>query len=107
MAGRKYDSIVHFVSESLVDKIGDSRVVVWWPNCSKGKWWEGQLIGRSINVSYFKTSLHGRIILYVLSTSLPYILYQRNCAILGIYSFASAPALQLPRNIPPQQFLWS
>ena len=50
MAGRKYDGIVHFVSESLVDEIGDSRVVVWWLNCSKGKWWEGQLVGRSISI---------------------------------------------------------
>ena len=45
MPDSKYDGVVHFVSDSLVDEVGNGRVVVWWPNCSKGKRWEGQLVG--------------------------------------------------------------
>ena len=58
MPGSKYNGVVHFVSNSLVDEVGDGRVVVWWPNRSKGKRWEGQLVGRSLNLPYFTTSLH-------------------------------------------------
>ena len=61
MPGSKYIGVVHFVSNSLVDEVGDGRVVVWWPNRSKGKRWEGQLVGRSLNLPYFTTSLHGII----------------------------------------------
>lgn len=61
MPGSKYNGVVHFVSDSLVDEVGDGRVVVWWPNRSKGKRWEGQLVGRSLNLPYFTTSLHGII----------------------------------------------
>lgn len=58
MPGSKYNGVVHFVSNSLVDEVGDGRMVIWWPNRSKGKRWEGQLVGRSRNLPYFTTSLH-------------------------------------------------
>lgn len=58
MPGSKYDGVVHFVSNSLVDELGGGRVAVWWPNRSKGKRWEGQLAGKSINLPYFTTSLY-------------------------------------------------
>ena len=45
MPGSKYNGVVHFVSNSLVDEVGDGRVVV----------------GRSLNLPYFTTNLHGII----------------------------------------------
>ena len=72
MPDSKYHGVVHFVSDSLVDEVGDGQVVVWWPNRSKGKRWEGQLVGRSINLPYFTTGLHG-ILLSMASCSFLYI----------------------------------
>ena len=37
MPDSKYDGVVHFVSDSLVDEVGNGRVVVWWLNCSQKK----------------------------------------------------------------------
>ena len=30
MPGSRYDGVVHDVSASLVDDVGEGRVVVWW-----------------------------------------------------------------------------
>ena len=35
---------VHQVSEGLVDYVGDKKVIVWWPSCTKGKRWDGELV---------------------------------------------------------------
>ncbi len=41
MPGSWHHGVVHLVSEALVDDLGDNKVVVWWPNRTRGKPWKG------------------------------------------------------------------
>ena len=45
-SGSIYHGQVHQVSEVLVDYLGSGRVVVWWPSCTRGKQWDGELVNQ-------------------------------------------------------------